>query len=114
MKQTIFSKDEYWLGLIAEQKKSGLSQSKFCEGRGISKSTFCQWISYFNSKSSDNEKSLESKSLNEPKSKRDLIPVRVQEEKTLPFRIIFASGMSLEFSETPEPIWIKEMMRLIS
>lgn len=34
MKQTIFSKDEYWLGLIAEQKASGLSQAKFCSGRG--------------------------------------------------------------------------------
>ena len=61
MKQTIFSKDEYWLGLIAEQKASGLSQSKFCCGRGISKSTFCQWISYFNSQRSENPKQAESK-----------------------------------------------------
>lgn len=114
MKQTIFSKDEYWLGLIAEQKRSGLSQSKFCEGRGISKSTFCQWISYFNSKSSEELKSQDAKSSNEQKSKRDLIPVKVQDEKSLPFRIVFSSGVSLEFSETPEPLWINEMMRLIS
>ena len=114
MKQTIFSKDEYWLALIAEQKASGLSQSKFCSGRGISKSTFCQWISHFNSQRSEGSKPQESKVLLESKSKKDLIPVKVYEQRALPFRIIFASGVSLEFSETPEPLWITEMMKLIS
>ena len=113
MKQTIFSKDEYWLGLIAEQKASGLSQAKFCSGRGISKSTFCQWISYFNSKNSENSKPQEPKVVL-PKAGRDLISVKVEEEKSSSFRIIFASGVSLEFSKTPDPLWITEMMRLIS
>ena len=113
MKQTIFSKDEYWLGLIAECKKSGLSQAKFCEGRGLSKSTFCQWISYFNTKDKENKNS-EVKIEKEIKVKSDLVLVKLSDKNSQPFRIIFASGVSLEFSQTPEPMWISEMMRLIS
>jgi transposase-like protein len=114
MKQTIFSKDEYWQALIAEQKASGLSQSKFCSGRGISKSTFSQWISHFNSQRLEGAKSQESKPLLESKSKRDLVRVKIDNEKASAFRIIFSSGVILEFSERPEPLWITEMMKLIA
>jgi hypothetical protein len=114
MKQTIFSKDEYWQAMIDEQKASGLSQSKFCSARGILKSTFSQWISHFNSQRSEGSKPQEPKPVFESKSKRDLVPVKIDNEKASPFRIIFSSGVILEFSERPEPLWITEMIKLIA
>ena len=100
MKEASFSKrQEFWTTIIAEQRASGFSQAKFCESRGISKSSFYNWSSILKKK---NKASFAS------------VQVTKQERRDLRFRLVFASGIALHFVEKPDPAWIVELMRLVS
>lgn len=99
MKETNFStKREYWKHLIAEQERSGLTQSEFCGARKIAVGSFSSWKTKFN-----REKTKPS----------DL--VRIEVEKPIePMRIVFPGGAALHFAQTPSPEWIIELMKLVS
>ena len=99
MKEAVFSKrQEYWNSIIAEQKRSGLSQAKFCEERKISKSSFSYWISA--SKKSD---------------RASFAKVELARCKTdNPLKIDFPNGVSLQFAEVPDAKWLTELMRYAS
>lgn len=100
MKEAVFSKRQnYWSSIIAEQRSSGLSQTKFCEDRKISKSSFSYWSS----------------GLKKRKSQSSFAAVELpQKKQSAPLKIEFPNGVCIHLVEAPAAEWLVEIMRLIS
>ena len=89
------SRQAQWSTLITLQQGSGESVRSFCQSRGITTSAFYDWRARLKKKSSD------------------LIPIEIAQEKKETFRVILKSGVALEFSERPEPEWIKALLEVV-
>lgn len=97
MKEANFSeRASFWKRMIEEQGSSGLSRTRFCEMKKISRATFGYWAG---------------------KLKRQREPEFLQvltEPKREPFRVEFKSGAVLHFGVRPDPEFIELLLKLIS
>ena len=102
MKETNFSEQQKrWQALIEDQRSSGMTRAEFCKRRGVSVSSFYSWAARFKKKG--NEKKIENNF------------IRVEESlNEEPMRITFQSGVSLHFTQTPDPEWITLLVKLVS
>lgn len=101
-KDNFLSRQDFWKALIAEQKKSGLSQAQFCKARGVALSSFCSWLAKLNKLPKSQAKDFARVELVTDTSKKE------------PMRIVFQSGATLYFAERPEAEFLAELVRLVS
>ena len=93
-------KAAFWKTHVENHASGGLTRKKYCEENQIKEHCLIYWRRRLTGKS-------------EP-AKNRFVPVKVRSEQKPLLLLKVGNGISLEFSEAPDPRWLGQMLRNVT
>ncbi len=97
-------KSNHWRRLINQWRQSGLTKKEFCKREKITTHSLGYWITRTNKEDHSHDQDHSSSFA------KVIAPVK----KENVFSINLPKGISLTFAQTPDPIWVAQILAIMS